>query len=124
MAVLLTGGNSSFLQLITVLFIFVLVLGITAATTKWIANFQKQQNTNCNVEIVETTRIGNNKFLQIVRVGDTYMAIAVCKDTVTMLGEIPKEQIKNTGDTVSKAGFQELLDKMIKKSDHSSKPKE
>lgn len=120
----MTGGNNSFLQLVTVLFIFVLVLGITAATTKWIANFQKQQNTNCNVEVVETTRIGNNKYLQIVRVGDTYMAIAVCKDTVTLLGEIPKDQIKDSGDAANKTGFRETLDKMIKKSEHSSKPKE
>ena len=33
--VLLTGGSSGYAQFITVLLLFVVVLGITAAVTKW-----------------------------------------------------------------------------------------
>ena len=36
-------GMGGYAQLITVLLVFVAVLGITAATTRWIANYQKQQ---------------------------------------------------------------------------------
>ena len=112
MTILLRAG--SYAQLITVLIMFVVVLGITAWVTKWMANYQKVQNVNANIEIVETVRITANKYIQLVRVGETFMAIAVCKDTVTMLGEIPVEQLKFRAPTQSKINFKELLEKTIK----------
>lgn len=107
---LLTISAGSYAQFITVLLIFVLVLGVTAVTTKWIANYQKQQSVNENVQVIETTRIANNKYIQIIRVGGKYMVIAVCKDTVTMLGEIPEEQLKEE-KPVQNFSFKEFLDK-------------
>lgn len=126
MGVLLTGGrSSSYLQLVTVLLIFVLVLAVTAFTTKWIANNQRKQGINCNIEVRETVRIANNKFIQLVRIGETYFAIAVCKDTVTMLGEIPKEQLAEITVGGGGAGFRELLDRTVRKNaDNAGKPKE
>ena len=112
---LLTAGGAGYAQFITVLLVFVVVLGITALTTRWIANYQKQQSMNENVQVIETTRIANNKYIQIVRAGEKYMVIAVCKDTVTMLGEIPKEQIKE-GGCGHNSGFREIFDKAMRKS--------
>ena len=94
MMVLLTGNTDSYAQFITVLIIFVLVLAVTALVTRWIANYQKEQSVNVNIEVIETTRISGNKYIQIVRLGEKYVAIAVCKDTVTLLGEISKEQLR------------------------------
>ena len=110
MTLLLTFGSGSYAQFIAVLVVFVIVLGITAITTKWIAGYQKQQSANNNVEVIETTRIANNKYIQIVRAGEKYMVIAVCKDTVTMLGEIPKEQIRQA-DSFRGIRFKEILDR-------------
>lgn len=112
MTILLRAG--SYAQLITVLIMFVAVLGITAWVTKWLANYQRVQNVNANIEIVETVRITANKYIQLVRVGETFMAIAVCKDTVTMLGEIPAEQLKFRDQNQNKINFKELLEKTIK----------
>lgn len=114
MCVLLTGSTDSYAQFITVLLLFVLVLGITALTTRWIANYQKQAGTNENIQVIETARIANNKFVQIIRTGEKYFVVAVCKDTVTMLGEIPGEQSK-TGDPPQGFRFRELFDKTVKK---------
>lgn len=111
---LLTAGGAGYAQFITVLLVFVVVLGITALTTRWIANYQKQQSMNENVQVIETTRIANNKYIQIIRAGEKYMVIAVCKDTVTMLGEIPEEQLK-VSPPVQSFSFRELLDKAVKK---------
>lgn len=110
----LTVGIDGYAQFIAVLVVFVLVLGLTAFTTKWIARYQKQQNVNNNIEVLETARISSTKYIQLVRIGETYMAIAVCKDTVTMLGEIPATQLKTEapGETV---GFRELFEKAVKK---------
>lgn len=110
MTVLLTGTTDVYAQFITVLIVFVLVLALTALVTKWIAGYQKQQSVNTNIEVVETARIANNKYIQIVRVGETYAAIAVCKDTVTLLGEIPKEELRD-GNQSGNFRFWDFLEK-------------
>ena len=113
-------------QFLTVLILFVLVLAITAFTTRWIAGYQKQQNLNGNIEVIETQRISTGKYLQIIRVGEKYLAVAVCKDTVTMLTEVPKEQMvfRETGGK-SATSFAELFEKMKKiNSGKNQEPKE
>lgn len=105
-----TFGAGSYAQFITVLVVFVAVLGVTAWTTRWMANYQKQQSANENIQVIETTRIANNKYIQIIRAGEKYMVIAVCKDTVTMLGEISGEQLKEVAPA-EHLSFRELLDR-------------
>lgn len=125
MSALLAGTESGYAQFIAVLVIFVLVLGVTALTTKWISGYQKQQGSSGNIEVIETSRLTNNKYLQIIRVGETYMVIAVCKDTVTMLGEVPIEQLKISQEANCGRGFKELLEKAVRKSSaNASEPKD
>ena len=119
MMVLLTGNTDSYAQFITVLIIFVLVLAVTALVTRWIANYQKEQSVNVNIEVIETTRISGNKYIQIVRLGEKYVAIAVCKDTVTLLGEISKEQLREENH----AGvfrFRDILERATQKTEVKS----
>lgn len=111
------GGRaqgSSYAQFITVLLVFVVVLGITALTTKWIAGYQKQQGANVNIQVIETTRIANNKYIQIIRAGEKYMVVAVCKDTVTMLCELPGEMLRE-GGSVQGFRFKDFFDRAVKK---------
>lgn len=113
MGLLLSAG--SYTQFITVLIIFVVVLGITAWVTGWLANYQRAQNANCNIEVVETVRIAANKYIQLLRVGETYKVIAVCRDTVTLLGEVPAGQLRLSDAGKGGTGFKELLMKSIRK---------
>ena len=110
---LLTGLSSTdnFSQFITVLFIFILVLALTLFTTRWIARYQKGQRGGSNIDIVETCPIGNGKYIQIVRVAESYVAIAVCKDTVTVLASLPKEEIAFPAEHGSGLSFKELFKK-------------
>ncbi|MCH5274803.1 MAG: flagellar biosynthetic protein FliO [Lachnospiraceae bacterium] len=112
---MLTAGMNtvnSTAQLIAVLVIFVLVLALTLLTTKWIARYQKGQWTGGNIEILETCPMGNGKYIQIARLGDTYVAMAVCKDTVTLLAELPKEQIQMPSEDGKKSlNFKDLFQK-------------
>lgn len=102
----------SIVQFITVVFIFIFVLAITYFTTKFTAGIQKGRMISPNMDIVESFRIAQNKYMQIVRVGERYYSIVVCKDTVTLLGEISKEDIcipeSQLGTTMS---FKEILEK-------------
>lgn len=113
--ILLTAatGLDSFVQFITVLFLFLIVLVVTYVVTRWVSGFQKVQMTGKNMELVETLRISNSKYLQIIRAGDKYLVIAVCKDTVTMLTELSADDLSLDGNSeVKSLSFREILDKM------------
>lgn len=109
LTVLSTADNFS--QFITVLFIFILVLVIFFYITRWIARYQKGQRSGSNIDIVETCPIGNGKYIQIVRLAESYVAIAVCKDTVTVLASLPKEEISFPAEHGSGLSFKELFTK-------------
>ena len=67
------------------------------------------------MEIVDTMRISSSKYLQIVRAGDKYLVMAVCKDTVTMLAELSKNSLvleDNTRMNGCQPGFREILERI------------
>lgn len=106
-----SGAMNSTAELLTVLVIFVLVLTVTWLVTKWIAGYQQVHNSAKNLEVIETSRIAQNKYVQILRMGKTYVAIAVSKDTVTMLTEIPEDQLQLPEDRKGRPqkSFREIL---------------
>ncbi len=102
----------SFSQLITVLLVFVFVLALTLWTTRWIARYQKGQKAGQNIDVVETCPMGNGKYIQIIRLADKYVAVAVCKDTVIVLAELDGEQMEFPDDAGRVSlRFQDLLRK-------------
>ena len=124
MFILLAGSGTagSISQLITVFIIFILVLAITVFTTRFVGNYQKIQGINRNLEIIETIRITNNKYLQIVRAADKYLVIGIGKDEVSMLTEIDGDTLikqstdkgslkESFGDIFAKAGINVPKDK-------------
>ena len=111
---------SPYAQLITVLVVFVIVLAITAVVTKWLANYQKGQNVGRNIEVIETTPIANNKWMQIIRVGNTYKVIAVSRENVTFLGDIDPSELKEIKPGGSKSAFKSMFEKALKKDKNSS----
>ena len=111
-----SNSTNSYLQFMTVLIIFVFVLAITYWTTKWISGYQKDRCRNTNMELIESFQLANNKYIQIIRIGQKYLAVAIGKDSVTMLTEIPEDQLMLEPDAGnSQYSFKELLDKVQKK---------
>jgi len=103
----------SYLQFIAVLIIFIVVLGATYYVTKWLAGYQKEKSTGKNIEVLETGRISTSKYIQIIRLGDKYMAIAVGKDEVTALCELDKESLTfDNPENVNTLSFGEILEKI------------
>lgn len=122
---ILLALNNNAWDFLLILFIFVLVLLATYYVTKWAANYQKTKGMNGNIELLESMALGANKFVEIVRVGDTYYALVACKDTVTLLGEISKEQLKDRTELYSNTSFKEILQKVTKKEpEGTQKPKD
>ena len=117
MILTMSGRADSYVQFMTVLILFLLVLAVTYFVTKWMAGYQKGRVSNTNLEVLETISLSNNKYVQIIRVGQKYLAVAICKDTVTMLTEIPEQDLILSDGSVSRTmGFKDILDKVQKKS--------
>ena len=91
--ILLSSSLNSFIQLLGVLLIFLFVLVITYFTTKWIGGYQKVQMSGRSFQVVDTIRIANNKLVQVIKMGDVYLVIAVAKDNVTMLAKLTEEEM-------------------------------
>lgn len=117
----ISSGWQSFFQLISVFLIFLFVLFITYAVTKWIAGYQKGIMMNRNIQIIETFRISNNKYIQIMQVGSKYLVVSVCKDSINVLTELTEEQLtwkpseeeKTENDVKEK--FQDILSNLKEK---------
>lgn len=103
-------------QLFTITVIFLVVLAVTYYTTKLIAKLQKNNVYNRNIEVIETYKLTANKYIQIVKIGDKYLAIAIAKDSVTMLTELNGDQLEilNTGtDTTGNTqSFSDIFNKL------------
>ncbi|MCR5832117.1 MAG: flagellar biosynthetic protein FliO [Lachnospiraceae bacterium] len=114
MILALTDRAESFTQFLTVILIFLLVLGLTYLTTRFVGNYQKIRNVNRNFEVIETLRITNGKYLQIVRVGEKYVVIGIGKDSITKVCDLSPDDIKPIPEetlTQSSEMFKAILDK-------------
>lgn len=102
---------NSFVQFITLLIVFVIVLFLTYYTTKFIGNYQKVNNRYTNFEVVETYRISNNKYIQLIKVSGKYILISVTKDNITMLTQVDEEKVVYPQSTTNQQSFSEMLKK-------------
>ena len=91
---ILASMGDSVVQFITVTLIFVGVLALVYFTTRWIGSYQKKQMSYGNIQIIESMRLSSSKVLEIVKAGDKCYLIAVCKDTVTAIGEINEDTLE------------------------------
>jgi flagellar protein FliO/FliZ len=69
---------------------------------------------NKNMQIVETMRLTNNKYLQIVKVAEEYLVISISKDHVELLTRLDPESGANIRLPEEKPveSFQEILKKL------------
>lgn len=114
--IFLSSQGESLFQLVIVLFIFVVVLIMTYYATKWMAGYQKQQQIGKNLHVVETVRVGNNKFVEIVQTGkDHYIVIGVGKDEIVFLGNLDAEAVNieepSDKQISASANFRDILKK-------------
>lgn len=98
-------------RFLVTLVVFVLVLAVTYGTTRWIGKYQKNYQTGRNIKYIEGFRLSGNKYIQIVQIGKEYIAMAVCKDTVTFLTKIREEDIEpeTQGETDIQPSFRAIL---------------
>ena len=109
----------AFAQLLTLLIIFIFVLAVTYYVTRFVGNYQTNKLSGSNINILETMRIANNKYIQIVKIGSRVFAIAVAKDTVSYLCELDEDELiykeSSSGKMlINNDNFKEILEKFKK----------
>ena len=125
--ILILSSLDSFVQLITVLVIFIFVLIITYFTTRWMAGIQKGRSVNKNLRIIETISAGNNKMISIVQAGEKYLVVSIGKDEVHYLTELKQEELKDLSfmnpdnQNDKQDPFAEIFGRLKEKYDNRSK---
>lgn len=105
--------SSSYGQFIVVLLIFVGVLALTFFVTRWVSGYQKGRGSGSNIQLIESAPLTSNKHIQILRIGEKYLAVAVSKDNVTLLTELDEDELKTTSYsyTGGKTSFKDFFSK-------------
>lgn len=125
--ILAATSLDSFVQLITVLIIFVFVLILTYFTTRWMAGIQKGRSFNKNLKIIETISVGNNKMISIVEAGTKYIVVSIGKDEVNFLTELKEDELKDLSfkdlqnTTQNTESFSAIMDKLKEKYSNRSR---
>ncbi len=111
---LLTSSNT-WVQFIGVLIIFIFVLALIYFVTRWIAGYQKGMMGNHNITIIDTMRISQNQYVQIVKIGQKFLALGISKDQITVLTELDESEIQYNISENKPLSFKEILNQVKSK---------
>ncbi|MBQ7583832.1 MAG: flagellar biosynthetic protein FliO [Lachnospiraceae bacterium] len=105
-------GSDGFIQLVTVLAIFAVVLAVTYFTSRLVGGYAKSRVSTGNIEIIESAKVAPSRYIAIVRTASKYIAVGIGKDEITYLCDIPEDTIvsRETGAAVT-YDFKELMEK-------------
>lgn len=107
---------TSTLQLIGTVVVFVIVVAACYFVTRFVGAKQLAQQKNSNFLVLDTFRLAQNKYLQIIQIGKRYFVIAISKENISVISELAKEDITWWRETASGgASFQGILSAVRKK---------
>ena len=106
-------------RLVCLFLLFAFVVFLAYAAARITGSFQSNVSKQSNVHIIEIYRLSANKTIEIVKIGEHYLAIAVCKDNVTLLTELTAEEINEQERTLEPIDFKQIFDK-LKEGKHNS----
>lgn len=105
-------GVDGFIQLVTIIAIFVFVLVITYFTTRFVGGYAKSKVITGNIELIDSMKIAPSGYIAVVRVASKYIAVGIGKNEISFLCELPGEDvmIRDAGG-VAGYDFKELIEK-------------
>lgn len=115
-----SGSLEGIIQLIVVFIMFLFVLALAYFTARLAGRFQSNIQSRSNMHIMETMRIGNNKYVQIIKIAERYIAIGVGKDTIEFLTELNEDELNlEAMANTNKGSFKDILSQLQKKKDEN-----
>lgn len=108
-----TSQLSSGWQLVGIFILFLFILGATYLTTKIVGGVKFNQMKNSNFHVIETYRITQNKYLQLVKIGNKYIVLAIGKDNINFIAELKEDEILHLEQmSKSKDNFSTIMSKL------------
>lgn len=114
MYILLSGSirDGSLYNVISLILIFIFILILAYFSAKLTAKLQGNSlSKKANIKFVETFRLGGNKFISIVKIGQNYYALGFGKDEITLIDKLDEDSInipEPSGDETKKS-FKEVF---------------
>lgn len=109
-------GFESIVQFLGMGIIFIIILAVTYYTTKFVGGMQLGQLKKGNFKVIETYKITQNKFLQLVQIGTRYFVIAIGKNEIQFLTELQEDEVIQQEHSVKRsADFMEILNRVTNK---------
>ena len=103
------SSKDNILQLLGLLFVFVLVLLAAWYVSRFIGNKAMGGFGNKNINVIESFRLDNNKAIQIIRIADKYLAIGISKDNISVLAQLNEEDIIVPSKDENNMNFKDIL---------------
>ena len=88
----LGSGNGGVWELLGLLFLFCIILFGAWYVSK-VLGTKAIGLKNKNISVIETYRVSVNSFIQIIKVADKYLVIAVGKDNIRLLTELDEDNV-------------------------------
>lgn len=116
------SSMSSILSVISLILIFIFIVALAYFTTKFIAKYQNNSmNSRSNIRVIESFRMGSNKFVAIIEVSNNFYVIGVGKEEITLIDKLDSDSISNIKngqmkDLGKKIDFKEILSQIKNKS--------
>lgn len=116
------NSAGSISELILLIIVFILIILACYYVTKFIGNKQLKQMNNSNFTVIDTYRVTANKFLQLVKMGEKYVVIAVTKDNIRVVTELSEEEVIIHEPSEMKQGsFKDIFTELVNKKKNNRK---
>lgn len=104
----------SALELAGLVILCILIILASYYVTKFIGGKQVRRQKNSNFQLLDVYSLGNNRALQIIKVGTKFIVLAISKDSVTMITELTEDEIEYHRDIAgTETGFKEIFSSII-----------
>ncbi len=116
------SGVESILKLIGLIILCVIIIAASYFVTKMIGRREAGYSGNSNFKAIDAYRLTPNKYLQLIKIGERYFVIAVCKDNVSLICEVDREDIRITSKAPGKFSFKDVMAKAMHRKDTGTDP--
>jgi flagellar protein FliO/FliZ len=108
--------TDSFVQLVSLVFVLIIILVAAYYTSRFVGKMKMGQMKKSNFQVIDTYRISQSKALQIVKIANKYVVIAIAKDTIEIITELEESEVMiRDFHNDEKQSFMQIIDKLKKK---------
>jgi flagellar protein FliO/FliZ len=103
----------SFIQMLGLVILLIVILIAAYYTTKFIGGMKQGQLKHSNFQVIDAYRIGPNKAIEIVKIANKYVVIAIGKDSINYITELDEAEVFIKSEQGKEAqSFTQTLDKL------------